>query len=97
MAKWPYNTLHWRQVRKRVLLRDGYRCRLTVPHECGGVATEVHHIKAPVEGGHPFAADNLQAVCKSGNVAERNSRRARWARIYNGEESAGDIEVVRPW
>lgn len=95
MAAWPYNTLHWRQVRLRVLARDGYRCQLE--RGCDRRATEVHHIVAPAEGGHPFAADNLQAACKPCNIAERNRRRARWARIHNGEELAADIEVVRPW
>lgn len=94
---WPYNTLHWRQARARVLVRDDHRCRASWPHECRRIATEVHHVKAPAEGGHPFDPVNLLAVCKAANVAERNSRRARWARIHNGEESAGDIEVVRSW
>ena len=29
----------WRQLRKRVLERDGYACR-----SCGGRATQVHHV-----------------------------------------------------
>lgn len=96
MAKWPYNTKHWRDVRARVLHRDGRRCLATWRHHCAGTATEVHHIKAPAEGGHPFDPVNLLAVCRAANVAEKNRRRARWARIYAGEES-GDIETSRPW
>lgn len=97
-SKWPYNTLHWRQVRARVLLRDG-RCRAAWPHRCTCIATEVHHIKPPSDGGHPFDPVNLMAVCKSANVAERNVRRARWARIHAGEETSEpvDVEVIRAW
>lgn len=95
MARWPYNTLHWRQARRRVLLRDGYRCLMRRPG-CLGAATEVHHVVAPPEG-HPFDPVNLQSACKPCNVAERNERRARWARIHNGEESPVDIEVSRSW
>jgi 5-methylcytosine-specific restriction endonuclease McrA len=94
---WPYNTLHWRQVRPRVLLRDGRRCQLRFDG-CAVAATEVHHIVPPTAGGHPFAADNLQAVCKSCNVSERNRRRAEWARRWAGEEVGPvDVEMIRPW
>ena len=96
MAKWPYNTLHWRTVRPRVMLRDGGLCQLKLPG-CTIYATAVHHLLAP-PAGHPFAADNLAASCRSCNTAERNMRRAEWARIYAGEQDEPtDVEQVRPW
>ena len=95
MARYPYNTVHWRRVRPRILLRDGGRCQLRLPG-CSSIATEVHHVVAPPVG-HPFAVDNLRAVCKPCNIAERNARRARWARIHNGEESADGVETERAW
>lgn len=49
----------WRQVRLRILARDGYRCRL-----CGRAGRlEVDHVVALQFGGKPFDLDNLMTVC----------------------------------
>lgn len=95
-AKWPYNTEQWRSTRRRILRRDGSQCRLRLPG-CHGAATEVHHVVPPASGGHPFAGDNLVSSCKSCNVAERNTRRAGWARRFNGEVEPADVVTVRAW
>lgn len=62
------STRAWRQLRQRVLQRDGHVCNY-----CGDVATHVDHI-IPVAAGGTDSMDNLTAACarcnqkKSDNV-----------------------------
>ena len=50
----------WRRIRRRVLDRDGWRCR-----SCGKAGRlEVHHV-VPVEQGGTDAPINLQVLCVS--------------------------------
>lgn len=53
-------TKRWRQLRARVLVRDGYQCQ-----GCGlrGRDLEVDHIVPVVKGGSDDL-DNLQLLCK---------------------------------
>lgn len=59
-----YNSPAWRDVRARVLSRDGNRC--TVARLLGGGCSgtlHVHHIEPINSGGARFDADNLAIVC----------------------------------
>lgn len=49
----------WPRIRLRVLVRDGYRCRLRLGDICLRTATEVDHIRR----GDDHRDVNLQAVC----------------------------------
>jgi 5-methylcytosine-specific restriction endonuclease McrA len=81
-----YQSAAWRAVRKRVLARDGYQCR--IGHGCcRGRANSVDHIVRPEDGGALFDEENLQAACVPCNTAKRNREVARRARRAQ----------VRPW
>lgn len=53
-----YHSKLWRQAREQRLRKDMYSC-----HDCGGTASEVHHIK-------PLTEDNIEDYTISLN--ERN-------------------------
>jgi 5-methylcytosine-specific restriction protein A len=57
------STAEWKATRKRILERDGRRCRV---HDlyCTGLATQVDHI-IPVSRGGSELDSNLQSVCAS--------------------------------
>ncbi len=72
--KRPYDSKQWRDLRVRVLERDGYVCRL-----CGGKADAVDHIiswrEAPMLA---FSDEHCRAVCTACNTRRANrSQRAR--------------------
>ena len=48
----------WKDLRLRVLARDGRIC-----YVCGGEATQVDHITPRVKGGDMWDMDNLAAIC----------------------------------
>ena len=52
----------WPEIRRQVLERDGYACRLRYPDLCIGKASEVDHVVQPEAGGTNDPS-NLQAVC----------------------------------
>ena len=68
----PWN--EWREVRWRVLSRDGWRCRY-----CGQRARfmEVDHVRAVSRGGTNHD-DNLAAACRSCNRSKRASDVSNW-------------------
>lgn len=47
------STRAWRRVRRVVLARDGYRCRLKIKGTCVGTATHVHHVRGKRHGDDP--------------------------------------------
>lgn len=59
-----YCSDEWRNRRKDILMRDGYRCR-----ECGDTGTlHVHH-KTPISrGGSKFDGSNLITLCEDCHV-----------------------------
>ena len=59
-------------MRRRVLIRDGFRC-----HWCGGRATEADHLVALAEGGAPLSLSNLVAACRSCNARRGGELRSR--------------------
>ena len=65
------NPPRWRKIKRAVLRRDGYRCRLMLPG-CTGFATTVDHwIPRVDEGTDDF--DNLKAACSHCNVRKGSS------------------------
>ncbi|MDG4751700.1 HNH endonuclease signature motif containing protein [Micromonospora sp. WMMD718] len=52
---------NWATIRRRILHRDGYRCRqvFSTGERCGAPANQVDHIRRG-DDHHP---DNLQALC----------------------------------
>jgi 5-methylcytosine-specific restriction protein A len=61
----------WRETRKRVLERDGYRCQIGGPR-CTVIATHVDHI-VPLMVDTSRAQDmtNLRAACANCNLDRR--------------------------
>lgn len=54
----------WRRLRRQVLERDGYRCRLEL-EGCTTIARHVHHLAGKAQGDDP---SKLVAACKSCNL-----------------------------
>lgn len=69
MANNVYSTRSWRIVRRRVLRRDGYRCRAVEVYDdveirCPCTAgLEVHHKVRPEDGGAVYDEANLLTLC----------------------------------
>jgi hypothetical protein len=72
-AKQVYASAAWRRVRKVVLERDGYLCRVRLPG-CTGQATQCDHIISVDDGGSWFDEGNLRAACAHCNNARVNRR-----------------------
>jgi 5-methylcytosine-specific restriction endonuclease McrA len=75
MAQAPYNSMVWRNIRLRVLARDGYLCQIRLPG-CHVRANTVDHIVELADGGAVYAMSNLQAACTPCNTSK--SRAAKW-------------------
>ena len=57
--RWPYSTGRWQRLRRVILNRDTYRCRV-----CGRHGFEVHH-KVPIrDGGAVWDPENLEVRCR---------------------------------
>jgi 5-methylcytosine-specific restriction endonuclease McrA len=63
------NSSHWKKIRARVLMRDGYECQLRTSPNCSGEATTVDHLY-PVAKGGDDSLDNLVAACGPCNYAK---------------------------
>jgi len=55
-------TSRWKQLRLRILMRDGYECAY-----CGETADSVDHVISRHHGGDMWSPDNLVAACKRCN------------------------------
>ena len=69
----------WKDLRLRVLARDGRIC-----YVCGGEATQVDHITPRVKGGEMWDMDNLAAIC-----AKCNQRKGD--RVFLGGQSTPPV------
>ena len=69
-----YHQPAWKRLRKFVLVRDGYLCKIGLPG-CRGAATAVDHIVELADGGPALDARNLQAACVTCNSGKANKRR----------------------
>jgi 5-methylcytosine-specific restriction endonuclease McrA len=66
-----YNTQRWRELRIRILQRDGFTC-----HKCGGKANHAGHITPFTNPTDPLAWNpaNLHAECSHCNGREAGKR-----------------------
>ena len=63
----------WRRLRRRILDRDGWRCRV-----CGKAGRlEVDHVKPVKDDGEWWAEDNLQAICRPDHFIKTARENAR--------------------
>jgi 5-methylcytosine-specific restriction endonuclease McrA len=62
-------TKKWKDIRLRVLARDGRIC-----YVCGGEATQVDHIVPRTKMGDMWDMDNLAAICARCNVRKGNKQ-----------------------
>ena len=58
-----YNTKRWKNLREQVLLAAAYLCERCAKDGRRVPAELVHHLKPIREGGKPFDAENLEAIC----------------------------------
>ena len=80
-------------MRKRILNRDGYRCRA-----CGRPGRlEVDHVVPIQRGGAAWDADNLQALCRSCHIEKtrrENTRpdpaREKWRNLVRQDAALSD-------
>ena len=79
MTKKALGTQKWKDLRLRVLARDGRIC-----YVCGGEATQVDHITPRVKGGDMWDMDNLAAIC-----ARCNQRKGD--RVFLGGQSTPPV------
>lgn len=78
-ARKPWFDWPWAKVRLQILERDSHRCQLRISPNCKGRADQVDHIVRPEDGGAWYDERNLQAACKTCNVAKRNKeQRENW-------------------
>lgn len=63
------STRRWRRIRRLILERDGYRCRVPLAggQLCGAYAEHVDHVRRRVDGGTDDPA-NLRAACAPHNL-----------------------------
>ena len=73
----------WERVRRRILIRDGYRCvRCKLPGRL-----EVDHVKAIDQGGDPLDPANLQTLCRGCHMEKTreelgiDSERQKWRKF----------------
>ena len=70
-------TSRWKQLRLRILMRDGYECAY-----CGETADTVDHVISRASGGDMWDAENLVAACKRCN-SMKGDRPAKKA-VFSG-------------
>jgi hypothetical protein len=97
MSDRRYSTARWQRLRKAVLNRDGFVCRIQAPG-CRGRAVSVHHVQASSQAPHLFwEPSNLVSACSKCNygggrqVAADNSRRRTEQLMQVIEEQAQTI------
>ena len=83
------NPRRWRALRRRILNRDGWRCR-----ECGKAGRlEVDHVKPVQDGGDWWDPANLQTLCRSpchfAKTRRENAKpdppdQAEWRKLISG-------------
>ena len=86
----------WKQIRLRVLARDGWVCTYCNKHLEGADAT-VDHITSRKQGGSLFDMDNLTSACKSCNSSKGSLffRRDSTPPVFQ-DVSLPETQVTRP-
>jgi 5-methylcytosine-specific restriction endonuclease McrA len=89
MARYPYASQRWKQVRRYVLNRDRDTCQIGLPG-CTVTAQCVDHVVPWRDGGAAYDVANLRAACTHCNIKMRNiaqtERKRRFA--INNEQNA---------
>ena len=89
-------TRRWSALRKRILVRDLYRCRYAYPG-CTTEATQVDHVHPRNWGGDWWAEGNLLSTCHSCHrEKERRLRNSEPLGVFLGGESPGNAPVSDP-
>ena len=66
ISKQALGTMKWKELRLRVLARDGWTC--TYCHkDIAGIDATVDHIVSRKSGGELWSMENLTSACKSCN------------------------------
>ena len=69
--------VRWELARRRVLIRDGYRCQ-----SCGLPGRlEVDHVQPLKRGGSMYSLDNLQALCRACHIRKTAGENLRQTRL----------------
>ena len=85
----------WEDVRRRVLDRDGWRCR-----SCGLAGRlEVDHITPLEDGGESYALLNLQALCRRCHISktgrENRARRPVAPEVQRWRDLVEEVGTLR--
>ena len=96
MAAWPYSSRRWQRVRERQLAREPL-CRV-----CGGLATDVDHIRPWKAGGSIWDAANLQSLCQRCHAAkssavDKQGKDWRTWEIRGSNVHGEPLDPAHPW
>lgn len=73
-----YNTARWHDLRKKILRRDRYQCRICRRYGKLTEATEVHHIQhADERPDLAYSPDNLISLCHSCHEKQHPEKAAK--------------------
>ena len=93
-GRWVYGTKRWRRLRRVMLIRAGFKCRV-----CGRrTGLEVDHVLSMALGGKAFDEANLQVLCRTHHIektARENSERPKRPKRYRNPERAALIKEFR--
>lgn len=80
-----YATQAWRELRYRILKRDGRRCACCGAHASDGISMHVDHIKPrSLYPDLALVASNLQVLCEDCNIGKQNYDSIAWADQIKG-------------
>ena len=86
------NATRWARVRRAVLERDGWRCRV-----CGRAGRlECDHVTPLDKGGDAWDPDNLQAICRRCHIEKTVSENGRPPTPAEAAWQAFVAELSRP-
>lgn len=87
------STRAWKRLRRQVLQRDQYQCKLRIPGICIGHATQVDHTISTAAGGAELDPNNCASSCQpcnawkasqEGAAARRRKRAQRPTPLHPG-------------
>ena len=92
MSRSSLHTRRWSRLRRVILDRDNWRCRVCGKHG----KMEVDHIRPVRNGGAEWDANNLQAICRACHMAKTanengkpiSPERLAWRRLV------GDLDTL---
>ena len=97
ISKQALGSMKWKELRLRVLARDGWTCTYCHKDIAGGDAT-VDHIVSRKSGGELWSMENLTSACKSCNSRKGHRfLRQRSTPPALTDSSLPETQVTRPW